>query len=188
MTITLFFDTETTGLPIWSSPSGDPAQPHMTQFAGMMFRDDHLLASMNFMSRPDGWEIPAEITELTGITMEDANKFGLPEETVYRMALKMIRDADTIVAHNIPFDARIMRIAAKRFGTEDEAEEIKAKRRECTMTLGARELKARGMTGTGKSLGEVHKAIVGCEISGAHNALVDVVACRQIWLKIKENA
>ena len=55
--ITMFFDTETTGLPDWKSPSDAEHQPHMIQFASMLFRGEQLLMSVNALVRPDGWSI-----------------------------------------------------------------------------------------------------------------------------------
>lgn len=197
MTTTLFFDTETTGLPDWKSPSDADHQPHMIQFAGMLFRDEQLLMSVNTLVRPDGWSISNEIAELTGITNEDAAKFGYPEPTVYRLALRMIREADLLVAHNTPFDMRILRIASKRFGSEGEPEEIKGKTTECTMRQASaimkmpptEKMKAAGFAKPKPpKLTEAHEHFFGKPLDGAHNALVDLEACRRIWLKIKENA
>jgi len=192
--ITMFFDTETTGLPDWKSPSDAEHQPHMIQFASMLFRGEQLLMSVNALVRPDGWSISDEISGLTGITNEDADKFGYPEPTVYRLALRMIREADLLVAHNTPFDMRILRIASKRFGSEGEPEKIKAKPTECTMRQASAimkmpptdKMKAAGFTKPKPpKLSEAHEHFFGQPLDGAHNAMVDLDACRRIWLHIR---
>lgn len=191
-----FFDTETTGLPDWKSPSGDDCQPHLTQFAGALFRnDEHVLASVNLMVRPDGWNIPAELQELTGITEADAARFGRPEPEVYRIASSLMLQADLLVAHNISFDMRIMRIASKRYGPGDEADQLRAIDTACTMRQASKimkmaptdKMKAAGFTKPKPpKLEEAYRHFFDQEMQGAHNAMFDVMACRRLWLLMRD--
>ncbi|HEY8351659.1 MAG TPA: hypothetical protein VIK87_03855, partial [Sphingomonadales bacterium] len=59
----LFYDTETTGLPLFSEPSSDPRQPHIVQAAAVLVDAGtrKAISSINLISRPDGWEIPEEV-------------------------------------------------------------------------------------------------------------------------------
>lgn len=180
--IVLFFDTETTGLPLWKEPSSDPQQPHILQICGALFRDDdHLLRSINTMVRPDGFDIPDEITELTGITREDAEMFGVSEQDAYRQISDMIFAADLVVGHNVSFDKRIVRIAAKRFGDEIAADVIKEAKAECTMRQAHKV-----MGGKWPKLGEACEHFFGQAPDGLHNAMTDVIACRRLWLHLRD--
>ena len=182
--ITLFFDTETTGLPDWKSPSGADHQPHMTQFAGALFRDDdHVLASVNLMVRPDGWTIPAELQELAGITDADAEKYGQSELVVFGIAAQMMQRADLIVAYNTPFDMRIMRIAAKRYADDAIADVLKESKTECAMRQAAKII-----GGKWPKLGEAYQHFFNQPLVGAHNAMADVMACRRIWMHMRDMA
>ena len=193
--IILFFDTETTGLPDWGKPSDADHQPHLTQVAGILCRDHKVLTSVNMMVKPDGWKIPDDLVKLTGITNEDAAAFGFPEPMVYGIISSLMRSADLIVAHNTPFDMRIIRIASKRYGLDGEADQLKAIPRECTMRQSSAIMK---MAPTDKmkdagftkpkppKLTEAYKHFFGKELDGAHNAMVDVNACRRIWWKLRE--
>src|SRR5579863_4298071 len=105
MTPILVFDTETNGLPQWSLPSEDPSQPHITQLAAELFDEDSgkVLSYMNLLIKPDGWTIPAELEELTGITNEKATLFGVPIALALQVFVPMWRKCTLRVAHNESF-------------------------------------------------------------------------------------
>lgn len=113
--IGLFYDTETTGLPLFSEPSEDPRQPHIVQLAACLVDLDTRLtiASMNVTVRPLGWVIPDEVAAIHGITTERASDIGIPEATAVGMFMELWRMRPRI-AHNEQFDARIIRIALLR--------------------------------------------------------------------------
>lgn len=112
----LTYDFETQTLPLFSMPSEHPDQPHFTQIAAELCIEEtgETLASINLLVRPDGWVISQEVQDLTGITMAKAERYGIPEETALNAFLEMWCNADTRVAHNESFDARIARIAIMR--------------------------------------------------------------------------
>ena len=57
-----FFDTETTGLPLFKSPSDHPDQPHIVDICALLYTPDGVLVdSFEAMVRPDGWVIPNEV-------------------------------------------------------------------------------------------------------------------------------
>jgi DNA polymerase-3 subunit epsilon len=75
----LFYDNETTGLPLWNLPSEHPDQPRVTQLAALLCDEatGADLQQMNMIILPDGWTIPIELQEMTGITMERAMAEGV---------------------------------------------------------------------------------------------------------------
>lgn len=193
----LFYDTETTGLPNWSIPSDDPSQPHITQIAALLTDEaGNKLASLDLLVRPDGWTIPTELQELTGITMERAEQGGVAELVALSAFEALWRRASVRIAHNESFDARILRIGFKRFGgTICDPDVWKAGPAKCTQILSSPILKlpptekmiaaGRGRANKPPKLAEAYQFFTGKELSGAHNAMVDVMGVKAVWFAIQ---
>lgn len=116
--IGLFYDTETTGLPLFNEPSEDPRQPHIVQLAASLIdlESRATLASMDVIVRPADWEIPEEVAAIHGITTEHARALGVREAIALELFLELWSRSSLRVAHNEQFDARIIRIALLRYG------------------------------------------------------------------------
>lgn len=114
------FDIETNGLPDWSQPSESEQQPHIVQMCARLIHVPTRRAeqSFEFIVRPDGWTIPPELTEIHGITQEQADACGVPESMVLAVFLNLYGIAPFRLCYNHTFDARIVRIATKRFSNE----------------------------------------------------------------------
>lgn len=206
----IFFDTETTGLPLFKEPSEHPDQPHVTQLAAELCIEEtgETLASMDMLIRPEGWTIPEELQALTGITMDKAERFGVPSKVAMDAFMEMWCNADTRCAHNEPFDARIMRIAIMRStywsgeamqtsaGEVPFADYWKAAPSYCTQTNSTRilmlppteKMVAKRMKGPkSPNLGEAYRHFTGLELIGAHNAANDIMACKAVYYGIKKH-
>ena len=135
MPLILVYDTETTSLPLFREPSSDPRQPHIVSLAAKLIDDETRVchAAIDLIVRPDGWEIPEETVKIHGITTEHALRIGVQEEAALMMLLTLEDIADVRVAHNESFDARIIRIAIKRFLNDEMADTWKAGEKYCTM-------------------------------------------------------
>lgn len=194
----LFYDTETTGLPDFKAPSDADHQPHITQLAALLTDEaGNKLASLDLLVRPDGWTIPPELQELTGITMERAEQGGVPELAALSAFEALWRRASLRIAHNESFDARILRIGFKRFAGICDPDEWKAGPAKCTQVLSTPILKlppTEKMKAAGRNhhkstnLGEAYQFFAGKPLSGAHNAMIDVMACKTVWFAIQERA
>jgi len=190
----LFLDTETSGLPDFNKRARDPSQPHLVQLAAIV--TDELggaLESQYAIIKPDGWTIPKEASDVHGITNEIANRVGIPEKEAAGLLLGMMRRSELLVAHNVMFDKFIARIAMRRFDliTDEDDAAWKAMPTFCTM---------REMTDIcrlpGKRYGqfkyprlsEAYFQAFGRALNGAHDALVDLNACKEIyfWLKARK--
>lgn len=196
--IGLFYDTETTGLPLFHEPSEDPRQPHIVQLAAALVDLDsrRTIASMDVIVRPDGWEIPAEVAAIHGITTDHARAVGVAEATALRMFVGFY-NARKRIAHNEQFDARIVRIGLKRYDVGLDPDVWKAGPSECTQALSTPILKlpptekmraAGRMHSKSANLGEAYKHFTGNELVGAHSAMVDVQACMAVYFAIKDGA
>lgn len=177
-----FYDAETTGLPNWKEQSGDPCQPHIVQLASVLCNaeTEEIISSMDVIIKPDGWEIPEEMTEIHGITTEMAMDVGVPEFMALDMFLAL--RGDIRVAHNRTFDQRIIRIAAKRYSTDATVDSWAEKEdHECSMQL------ARKIMPISKSptLAEAYQFFTGKELENAHSAMADTLGCKEVYLAIQ---
>lgn len=207
----LFYDTETSGLPLFKEPSEHPDQPHIVQLGALLIDLDTRkeLATLDLIVRPDGWTIPDDVAAVHGITTEMAMDLGVPEAVAVDALLGMWRRANgecrPRIAHNESFDARILRIALKRHvdprggrfvdGAEVfVSDEWKAGRAECTQLLATPILKlpptdkmkaAKRFHHKSANLGEAYRHFTGQDLESAHNAMVDVRACAVVYFAAK---
>lgn len=186
MSTILFFDTETTGLPVWKEPSGSDKQPHLVQLAAILCNADtrEIIDTMDVIIKPDGWEIPQVTIDVHGITNEMALKVGIPEKQALEQFLELRGDVDR-VAYNKTFDQRIIRIATKRYSTDEVIEKWAIKDDfHCAMMLAKPIVKCPAKT-KGKfktpKLQEAYKHFFGEEFDGAHNAMADTEACMKVY-------
>lgn len=180
----LSYDTETTGIPNWKVPSDSPEQPHLVQLAAILVNAEtrEVVNSMDVIIKPDGWEIPEETIAIHGITMEKAEKEGIPEKEALEKLLAMRGDHER-VAFNKTFDQRIIRIACKRYLDEEAIEKWAVKEdHHCAMRM------AKSVIG-GKQpkLVEAYKHFTGTEMEGNHNAMADTEACMKVYWGAVDN-
>lgn len=115
-TMILFFDTETTGLPLWNDPSDDPRQPHLVQLAALLCDESGAdVDSVSTLINPgEGVHFHPEAVAAHGITPERAAAEGCPPRVALDRFFALVRQATLIVGHNVSFDIRIVRIATAR--------------------------------------------------------------------------
>ena len=180
----LGFDTETTGLPNWKTPSGGDDQPHIVQLAAMRINEEtqEVKQSLDVIIKPDGWVIPEETIEVHGITQEYAMDVGVPEKTALEMFLAMHEGCSKRIAYNTTFDNRIIRIATKRYSTDEVMDAWKAGKYECAMQM------ARKASPASKphKLEAAYKIFTGKKLVDAHNALADTQACMEVYFAAKK--
>lgn len=183
------FDTETTGLPDWKSPSGAEQQPHLVEIAARLYdlKSGKSVGEFNTMIRPDGWSIPDDVIAVHGITNEQALDEGTDEKSAVLDFLDLWKACDVRVAHNQSFDERILRIACKRFLNDDIADEWKAGTKACTAQLAKPIMQLPPKSRWGfktPTLSESYQFFTGKALTGAHRAMVDADACLAIYLDI----
>lgn len=203
MNIGLFYDTETTGLPLFREPSESAAQPHLVQLGASLVDLDtrSVLSSIDVIVKPGGWTIPDDVAAIHGITTEKAMDLGIPEEAAIDMLFSMWSNRVRI-AHNEQFDARILRIAAKRYLDPREpmlaippSDEWKAGRSECTAVMSTplcqlpptdKMRKAGFNNFKTPKLSEAYRHFFGKDFEGAHTAGADTKACMEVYFAIKD--
>lgn len=198
----LIYDSETTGLPLWQEPSEHPDQPHITQIAAQLCDKDSgtILGSINTLIRPDGWTIPDDVAQLTGITTETAAAAGVSIHVAFDLFLSLWERASLRVAHNENFDARMVRIELKRAPKNadaigDYAERWKEGKAFCTANASKPILQ---LPPTAKMLAsrfrnqfktpnmaEAYRFFMGKDFANAHSAAADVAACKAVYFATK---
>ena len=195
---TLFYDTETTGLPDWNKPSDDPSQPRIIQLCAELCDDQTLevFASLHALIKPDGWTIPTELEAITGITNAKCKAVGVDMCLVLPLFFEMWEQCDQRVAHNESFDMRMVRIELfrdKRYGQE-YADQWKSGKAYCTCEKAkphtrlppTERMLASGRNGyKPPNLGEAYQHFTGKKLEGAHNATVDVMALKAVYVGIR---
>lgn len=198
MNLLLFYDTETTGLPLWNEPSEDPRQPHLVQLAALLVDADSrkVQASMDVIIRPSGYVIPSDVSAIHGITTERALDVGISESLAVEMLLELWQSR-LRVAHNESFDARMIRIQLLRHGTKigRNPDDWKMAPAACTQTLATPVMQlppTERMRAAGRyhhkspNLGEAYKHFTGQTLADAHTAMADVQACMQVYFALHE--
>lgn len=185
MTRILFYDTETTGMPLWDKPSSDKGQPHILQVAAQLVDSDtrKTLAAIDLTVRPDAWAIDPETIAIHGITEEHAKAVGVPETTAVLVLHNLWERANLRVGHVEAFDARIMRIALLRHGWGMSlADSWKAGPAECTSALAKPYVRPNGKHGP--KLSEAYRFFLGTDFQNAHTARADTEACAAVYWAI----
>ncbi len=200
----LFFDVETTGLPPfrgcqWSHPD----MPHLVQLAAILVdpETDVEMATVSVLVRPDKWEIDERIAELTGISHEMATTAGVSEWSAAMMFAALLRAAKRVIAHNIEFDLLMLGAALHRAAKRSPHMRIASldnmlgeREQVCTMKLSLPVLDlppTEKMVAAGfnkpkpPKLEEAYQFFKGEPLIGAHDALVDVRACREVFVALQ---
>ncbi len=129
----LFFDTETTGLPInWKAPVTTLSNwPRMVQLAYLLYDKNGIeIDRGDFIIKPEGYNIPIPSSKIHGITTERALAEGRNLLEVLKKLHSLISVSELLVAHNISFDEKIVGAEFLRNGMLNN---IPPKRKLCTM-------------------------------------------------------
>lgn len=196
MKLALAYDSETSGLPLFGSPSEDPGQPHIVQLGARLVDLDtrDVISTLDVVIRPEGWEIPDDVAKVHGITTERALAVGVGESLALGMLLEMWSMAEVRIGHNEQFDARIIRIAQHRFDDID-LDAWKDAPAECTARLAtpimklpptAKMLAAKRNHPKTPNLSEAVEFFTGAPLMKAHSALADVDGCLAVYWAIKD--
>lgn len=189
----LFVDTETTGFVQDRYLLDHSDQPFMVQLACELCEDDggEPLSNFAFIINNTGTNIPDGAAAIHGITTEKAVRAGISNTTAIDAFQAFYRGANLVVAHNMKFDKAIIEIAIWRaLGTlyplrkplfctmETSAPIINLPPSERMIAAGIDKPKA-------PKLSEAMKHFFNEDLDGAHDARVDVAACRRVYFHLK---
>lgn len=181
----LFFDTETTGLLKYELRSHEESQPRLVQLGAVLHDENRKVrAAVNLIVNPFPNVIPEEAEAVHGISTMDAAMYGVPLVAALGVFNSLVNSADLIVAHNLSYDARIMKGHYVRGGEDSPLE---GKQTFCTMLKSTPILKLPSKRGhKWPNLQEAHRFFLGEGFDGAHDAMVDVLACSRVYYKMME--
>jgi DNA polymerase III epsilon subunit-like protein len=183
----LFFDTETTGLPLnWKAPVNDlPNWPRLVQLAWLLYdRSGNLLAGADHIIRPEGFSIPVSASGIHGITHERACREGSPIKNVLQEFLSLIDRSEILVAHNMRFDEAIVGAEFLRLKMPNT---LLSKERICTMLKSTHFCKLDGPYGyKWPKLSELHYQLFQSGFSEAHNAAVDIQITAKCFFALQQ--
>lgn len=107
----VFFDTETTGLPInRDKPAKREANnwPDLVSISWIVYEGGKKMKQETHIIKPDGWKSSPKAIEVHGITEHIAMRDGLPLREVVMKFLADVADANTVIAHNMEFDKNVI--------------------------------------------------------------------------------
>lgn len=186
-TMYLFFDTETTGLPLnWKAPVTDINNwPRLVQLAYLNYDSSgNKISEGDFIIKPNGFIIPKESSNIHGITHERAINEGVDLQNVLSHFYELINNSQILVAHNMSFDEKIVGSEFLRNGFQNS---IPAKSKICTMHSTTNFCKIEGYYGyKWPKLSELHYKLFGFEFEEAHNAMVDINATAKCFWELKK--
>lgn len=180
----LFFDTETTGLPInWRAPVSDIDNwPRLVSIAWAIH--DQLgtkISEKEYIIRPDGFTIPANATKVHAISQAFAFNHGIDIDVVLREFYESAMKADYLVAHNMDFDEKVIGAEFIRKNIDNCME---GKQKICTKDVSTAYCALPG--GKWPKLSELHYKLFNESFDDAHNAATDVsITAKCFWALVK---
>lgn len=183
----LFFDTETTGLPIsWNAPISDFSNwPRVVQIAWAHYDENGKeIKTKSYIIKPEDFFIPIESARVHGITTEIAHEKGIELKAALNEFARAIKDAQFLIAHNMSFDEKIVGVEYLRKNMKNNLQFIK---KICTMESSVDFCKIPGKDKYKfPKLDELYFKLFNTHFSNAHNALVDVRACAKCFFELQK--
>jgi restriction system protein len=195
----LVFDTETTGLPLnYNAPPDDFKNwPYVVQIAWLLFDDEHKLIEHSNFYLKQPVVIPAEATNVHGITTAMMLEQGIEPSNAYANFKKALDNTEYLISHNIDFDVPTVQCDFLRNGMQWDFPNNKMF---CTMKTGVNFCHI--PLGTGKyykwpTLAELYQKCFypgykmknfpdATSTSNVHNANTDACMAAQCFFKLKE--
>lgn len=193
----LFFDTETTGLPIdYDEPYTNVKNwPRLVQLSWILEdTETNEETEHDFIIKPEGFIIPFAATKIHHISHGQAERNGKPiKDVLLQFDLDLLK-ADLLVGHNIEFDLNIVAAEFYRLKKDKECDlaprtinkiinTLLSKPNFCTMETGTYYTKIETYNGEYKwpKLIELYRHLFGHGFKGAHNSLDDIRATRECF-------
>ena len=186
----LFFDTETTGLPIdYNAPSTDLSNwPRLVQISWIVSDDNRIIVSKNnHIIKPIDFVIPKDVADLHKITTERAIEFGENIKDVLHLFWADVQNANYIIGHNVSFDENVVESEFFRMG---ENNIFSFKHSICTKIASTDYCKIPNKWKSREykwpKLSELYFILFGKDMVDAHDSESDVQATFECFWKLKD--
>ena len=200
MSFKLVIDTETTGLPKkpWmggrQNIQGDYDFENLEDFDSarmlsiswiLLDGDYRIVERSTHYVLPDNFDVPAESTQIHGLTLDYLEKHGKPVLEVLGFLQDVIEEHSVaeIIAHNVEFDCNVILSELFRYSCPTTASMLENFKHKlvwfCTMK------RAWQMLGFRPSLANAYKHFCKAEITHAHDAAYDCLHCFGVYLGVK---
>ena len=184
----LIFDTETTGLPKdFRAPITDTDNwPRVVQIAWQLHDErGKLLEQVEYLIRPEGFDIPFESEQIHGISTELAERDGVSLREAMEHFLRTLEKTKYNVGQNVEFDINVVGCELYRLDLENNLTELPVLDT-CTETTAELCQIPGGRGGKFKlpTLTELHQYLFGEPFGEAHNATADVEATTRCFLEL----
>lgn len=182
----LFFDTETNGLPKQYNASYEDVDnwPRVIQFAWMLTDEaGNIIKQCKELVYPNGWTVPTDPFWIeNGFSQKENEEKGIAIEILLDGFMGAKMGADVLVAHNLNFDHRIVWAEFIRAGRRPRSGMHKV----CTMMTSTKHCGIIGKNNRVKwpKLEELHEFLFKKGFDGAHDAMADVIACRDCFFEL----
>lgn len=184
--IRLFFDTETSGFPSNKLPADHPKQAWIVQMGLILADDDEILNQCNFLVRAQERTITPGAQNVHGISIDQTSK-GISEGLLSELTYQLLVHAEQIVAHNIPFDMKLLHMLFEKTSCSDGICVLQEMPQICTMRLSTDFCKLPGKYGyKWPKLQELYHILFEESFGDAHDALADTRATMRCYFKLKD--
>lgn len=193
----LFYDTETTGLPVKGRDIPIERQPHVLQLGLSLYdssrRPIFEISTLVHPEEGEDFTISPEAYETHGITKEMVMDLGVRRKTAIGMLRFACGVADRAYAHNAQFDKKLLGYTCYRSGYGLPKQIASSG---CTADLTTDILNlpptpkmiAAGFNKPKRpKLEECYRFFFDEELSGAHDALVDTRGCARVFFHVLDN-
>ena len=177
----IVIDTETTGLPK-RNPEGrsgyyspklfwhyNDARVVQVAWIEMNARTGRVIGTENFIIKPDGFVVPADSTDIHGISHDYAAEHGVPFATAANVMAQAMSRCDCLVAHNARFDTSVLLAECHRYNVRGAIDRLYALPRFDTMWEGRKDL---GLSKIPK-LVDLYNTLHSSKVRQLHDALDD---------------
>lgn len=188
----LVFDTETTGLPKdFRAPITDTDNwPRVVQIAWQLHgAQGELLEQVEYLIKPEGFDIPFESEQIHGISTALAERDGVSLKEAMEHFVNTLHKAKFNVGQNVGFDINVVGCELYRLGIESPITDLPVldtcneHTAEMCQIPGGRGGKFKLPT-----LTELHQHLFGSPFGEAHNATADVEATTRCFLELVRRA
>lgn len=191
--LTMFFDTETSGLWDFKGAFNSTKQPFLMQLGYKIYDDQrrviHEIGCLVNTTDQEGFDLQEGAYNAHHISKEMCRDYGYNPKRVMNEFQHWADRCDTFVAHNTQFDVNVLQCFAFR-ENYNPGEVFGQKNKLCTMLISTPICKIPNAKGYGNKwpkLIEAYLSLVSkTPFADAHNALADVNACADIFFALED--